>query len=184
MSRLVPPAIDSEADSQTIIGFTEAELGLVLALVFLVLWLVSSRPAIAIDKAPPTAVVPKDSADLLAARVESLMVVNAALELSLDSLRPKRSRLAPSCAEAHVADGPLFTVRVEGVDSYLIDGQAYTWSGLLEKSALARAVAARAKCRQQIRVSTDPSISAAAYSTALRRLRSEFYTSLLGVELP
>lgn len=182
MTSLRPPAVDSEAESQTIIGFTEAELGLVLAVVFLVLWVVGNRP-IAKAQEPPVAVVTKDSADRLAARADSLAAMNEVLELTLDSLRPKRSRMAPSCTEVRVANGPLLTVRVEGSNTYVVEGKSYTWAQLLEFTSLARAAAVHAKCRQQIRVTTDPDISAEAYNRALRRLRGQFYTSLLEAEL-
>jgi hypothetical protein len=172
--------VDSQAESQTIIGFTEAEIGLVLAAVFLVLWLLASSTSHRVVS-PRTAIetISRDSLEHLRARADSLLARNASLERSLDSLRGKHSRMTPSCEETHAASGPLFTVHVAGNNAFVVDGAEYNWSSLLERTALARAAAAKVRCRHQVLVSTAPDISAAAFDQALRLLRSQFYVGLL-----
>src|SRR5688572_21983597 len=95
LSRDHAPGVDSQSDSQAVMGFTEAELGLMLAMVFMVLWMTGfegSKPERP-EPEPTQPTISQDSAARLLAHV-------AVLTARLDSLKAKRSVMAPSCSEA------------------------------------------------------------------------------------
>jgi hypothetical protein len=174
-----PPAIDSHQESQVVIGFTEAQLGIVLAALFLVLWIGAAEA----QKPEPTR--QKASVDISADSARNLnrlalrqTAVADSLRAIVDSLRPKRSRLIPSCKERGLAGGVLLAVYVLGADRLVVDGTQYTWDGFRRLTSADREQARRNGCIHEVSVSPSPEMPAHSYNTALKRIRSVFRTRL------
>src|SRR5688500_12595434 len=111
-------------DSQTVLGFTAAEVGFVLALIFLALFVAASASTTQ-DK-PTTAenpvVIPQDSLERLATRLGALERRGDSLQAQLDAAAKKRSNLTPPCTELGLAAGPIGDVVILGSDAFSVNG--------------------------------------------------------------
>jgi hypothetical protein len=165
------------SDRQSIIGFTEAELGFFLALLCLILFVVAAANA-AQSPAPletkPTVSITADSMRKLLGDLEASNRRLANLEAQLDSLRDRRSRITPSCKEKGVAAGPLFTIAVVAPDRFILEGQTLSIQDVLAKTGANRAEAQRAGCVHEIRVEYLSSLSASELDQGWRLLDPEF----------
>jgi hypothetical protein len=184
------------SDRQSIIGFTEAELGFFLALLCLILFVVAATPALAptepepeglvqAEPVPPEPVpsgvtIPEDSLSLLISRLALLEVQIDSLEAVMDTLRDRRSRIAPSCVERRIAEGPLFTVAVVAPDRFRLGHELVSMDALLARTEHERATARRAGCIHQIRVAYLASLSASELDAGWTRLGSQFRLIRIG----
>jgi hypothetical protein len=165
---------DSSAESQVVIGFTEAELGLVLGCLFLVLWLLSISTTS--QKPTPPGISRDSAAALLASLAENSRVLDS-IRRTVDSTA-KASNLTATCAWKRFAQGPIGDVRVVGASLFVFRGQTVTWNELQHVLASELAIARDKHCIQQLRVRVDPRLSSPDYQSALLRLRGVFYTVL------
>src|SRR6266511_6189547 len=151
------------SDRQSVIGFTEAELGLFIAILFLALFV--SAPGKNAD--PPYVTLPKATVDSLRQRVQ-------VLTLQLDTLRGRRSKQRPSCREKGLTNDYLLDVGVLSASSFQVGRRVYNAAQLLEsvRSSIDRALSAG--CVHQIRVRYRSGLSAGEYDEAVRTLERHF----------
>ena len=165
---------DSASDAQTIIGFTEAELGLVLATVFLALWLgATAKPKLKPIPTPQVPVISADSGNALIAKLDSLTRI-------VNSLRLLRSETPPSCIETKVIVSPVAKITVLSDDKFRKDGLdlSLSWVALKENLQPFIDEAQKAGCKHIVQVSALPSVPGPLLISAVRKLQLEFYTRL------
>jgi hypothetical protein len=181
-------------DSQSIIGFTEAELGFFIAILILIIAVKQTpeaqpknselrRPAIGfqLDEANrKVLVLEQQLADVRNQRTLDVATI-AKLEKELDKLQRLRSPQLPTCTYKKVADGPILTVVIRGADVFQIGSLTYDLEDLREKADADLARGKAAGCRQVIRVSYAPSISEADAFAARKALQQDFYLQEVGL---
>lgn len=113
-------------ERQSVLGFTEAELGFFLAALCLVLWLVSTAATPATPP-PEENVVPADSAELLAEELESTRSERDSLSDAYQALRDSVSGILPSCSRIGRADGPMWTLTVLASNRVRFDGDVMSF---------------------------------------------------------
>lgn len=113
-------------ERQSVLGFTEAELGFFLAALCLVLWLVSTAAAPAAPP-PEEEVVPADSVEMLAEELESTQFERDSLAEAYQALRDSVSGILPSCSRIGRAEGPMWRITVLGRDRVLFDDDVMTF---------------------------------------------------------
>jgi hypothetical protein len=136
-------------DRQSILGFTEAELGFFLVLLFVVLW-----GATAVAKTPPK---PPDKPGISADSAARLHARIKALQRELDSLK---SPIWPSCTSKRLASGPLLTVIAIGDGLFRVGTDTLTWVEFEQRTADDRAVALSKQCRHEVRFGIRADLSA------------------------
>lgn len=158
-----------------VLGFTEAELGIVLALLAAVA--VSARAAP--PDPPPALEITADSVQTLEAEIarraaenarqaDSLAAQERRLAAQRDSLDRLKSSIWPNCTPAV----PILTVDVVGPDAYRLDGSVVPLSAIDQRTATPRADAERRECRLIVGVRTVSGLAAADYQRALDRVGS------------
>jgi hypothetical protein len=104
-------------ERQSVLGFTEAELGFFLAALCLVLWLVSTAAAPPPTEPPPVeAMVPADSASTLEEKLAAARLERDSLDDAYQRLRDSVSGILPNCTRIGRAEGPMWTITVSGRD--------------------------------------------------------------------
>lgn len=103
-------------ERQSVLGFTEAELGFFLAALCLVLWLVSTAAAPPPPPPAPEAAVPADSARTLEEKLAAARLERDSLDDAYQRLRDSVSGILPNCTRIGRAEGPLWTITVSGRD--------------------------------------------------------------------
>ena len=93
---------------------------------------------------------------------------------SLADLKPKQT---PTCREAGVAEGILFTATVISGDTYLVEKRPVNIGDITRVFGKQLAVASEKHCKQSVRVLYAGTISTAAYDHALRQIEEIFYVS-------
>lgn len=134
-------------DRQSIIGFTEAELGLTLALVALALW-VTSLPI------PPRASVVEISSSADSAYKDSARLFRGALG-TIDSLQ-RLSIKTPHCTERGYPTEYIASIVIRGRNTFEIHGRTTDWNGVLASLSVELNFAHENKCRHSVSVSADP----------------------------
>jgi len=157
------------SDRQSVIGFTEAELGLFIAILFLALFV--SGPSK--NPGPQDVTLPKTTVDSLRQRVR-------VLTLQIDTLRGRRSRKRPSCREKGIASDYLLDVGVLSSSNFQVGRSVYTIRQLLQAVRSSLDSAATAGCVHEIRLRYRPGLSAEEYDTAVRTLVPYFDPVSLG----
>jgi hypothetical protein len=154
-------------ERQSIIGFTEAELGFFLAI--LCMMLLSANISVARQTkpkpTPPTkavVMVPADSANRLAARM-------ARLQRIVDSLN---SPIWPSCQSRGIAKGPILSLIALHGNRYRLGADSVNIEAIAAVTAESRKQATSAKCRQVVQLSYLADLSAAEYERARQALFS------------
>lgn len=180
------------SDRQSIIGFTEAELGFFLALLCLILFVAATaeRPQdpVPTEEKPapasvPMAAISEDSLARLASHLRLLEARIDTLTATIDTLRGRRSTIKPTCAQRGVADGPLFTITVLAPNRFRVGTDVLTFDEVLARTAPERRVADRAGCVHQLRVAYLSSLPATEYDAGRRRITGAFRT-LSGGSVP
>lgn len=143
-------------ERQSIIGFTEAELGFALAMLCLALWasgLKKPKPTLARVRTQRQAVVSADSARKLERKL-------AALQRTVDSLH---SPILPNCQSRGIISGPLLSLTALGSGRYRVASDTLTLGALRSITARARERALAAKCVHQVVLSFLQGLSAPEY---------------------
>jgi hypothetical protein len=147
----------------TVMGFTEAELGFVIAAVFAAL-----SVSVIHDRVPSTELLAENQK--LTAQRDSVARAFAAFK---DSAR-KRSNKVPRCVEKGETAEPVADLRILGRDSYELAGQRLNASGVARQldSLVARSRAL--ECRYLVRTHATAGVDGPDHSAATRRLWSLF----------
>jgi hypothetical protein len=169
-------------DRQSIIGFTEAELGLVLALIFLALWVDAQakiRPQV-----PGVVEVSQRDLGVLRDSVQQGSKAIVTLAVTRDSLRRLRDSLSgisnqtPRCIERGYSERFLGEILIRGRNDYEIGGRRTDLSGVLAHFAEPLAWAKAHRCLHAVRVSGVPELAVKDYTPALRAIRQRFNTDI------
>ena len=160
-------------ERQTIIGFTEAELGFFLAILALLFLVVLSEPT---ETDPPVVEVPEDSLTSLASRISRQEQMADSLRAELAIIREGSSDMTPYCYEPRVgiATGPLLTVKILSPETFEVQGDTVDRAGLRERTAGDRAAASRAGCVHEVLVDFLPELTASELHLGRRFLSSMF----------
>jgi len=181
-------------DRQSIIGFTEAELGLFAAILLLIFSIHPvSRPIRPPDRERP---IPQDrttpsigafqklsqqNKDLLQGKDQTdkqnidLSEENRRLQQEIDKLKGLKSRQRPACTEKGLATGFLFGVTIVGADNFRIGDSTFDLAGLLRQFGPQLSAAAKAGCVQSIRAYYDRDLSLDDSIEARKALQLHFY---------
>jgi len=152
----------------TVLGFTEAELGFVLAATFAAFGVAYSAP----DASADAALARADSAYQAAAKARDS--ISAALGAFRDSVR-KKSNLTPPCYEKGEPKTPIAELTIVGANRYLLDDEMVTFSDLEARFAESLARSSALGCRYQVIARARSGVDAPVHSAAMARLKSRFY---------
>lgn len=150
----------------TVMGFTEAELGFVLAAVFAVLSVAS--------------LTTQQSAEALAAKQDTLTrkydSVSTAFAAYRDSVR-KRSNKTPRCSEKGESAEVIAELRILGRDAYELRGEELTFRELESRLAAQIDRSRQLGCHYLVRTIATPGVDGPDHSAAVVRLWSRFDVS-------
>ena len=174
-------------DRQSIIGFTEAELGFFLALLMLALVVAASDSASAADTAAAEgresiarAEHEATRANERAAAAESLVVASRGQISKLkDSINTLTRPGTPSCIEKRVASAPVADLVVLSASEFALGGERLDASTVLARFASELAIGEQNGCRQVIRLRPRPGVDGVALLTARDRLTTRFYVPMI-----
>jgi uncharacterized membrane protein YccC len=144
----------------TVMGFTEAELGFVIAALF---------AAIAISERTDT----ENRAAATRALEKQRDSVALAFKAYRDSVR-KRSNKTPRCTEKGEPPGPIAELRVLGRDLYAMQGERLTSSQVIDRLSLWIAKSKDLGCHYLVRTIATSGVDGPAHSAAVRRLWARF----------
>jgi len=158
----------------TVMGFTEAELGFVLAAVF---------AALAASALTP----PQQSAATLAARNDTLSARNDTLSKKYDSVSTafaayrdsvrKKSNKTPRCSEKGEPADAIADVRILGRNAYEIRGERLTFRALETRLAPQIERSNALGCRYLVRTIATPGVDSPDHSAAVVKLWARFDVS-------
>ena len=175
-------------DHQSIIGFTEAELGLFVAVVFLAM-AVLHRPDV---RPGPKQVIVNESelqslrkdaneanaqrhlANELKKQLEESNWRLKALERA-PSQKTLRSRAVPSCREKGIVCGDLFAVIIRGSDRFQVGKDTYDLDELINRFDPELKIAEKSGCKHSIRIYYREGISADELTDGINALKGYFY---------
>jgi hypothetical protein len=150
----------------TVMGFTEAELGFVLAAVFAAL--------------AASALTPQQSAANLAAKNDTLSKkydsVSTAFAAYRDSVR-KKSNKTPRCTEKGEPADPIADVRILGRDTYEVSGERMTFRGLETRLAPQIERSNTLGCHYLVRTIATRGVDGPDHSAAVVKLWGRFDVS-------
>jgi hypothetical protein len=147
----------------TVMGFTEAELGFVIAAVFAAL-----SVSVISDRVPSPDLVAENYR--LATQRDSVARAFAAFK---DSAR-KRSNKVPRCAEKGESAEPVADLRILGRDSYELAGQRLNSAGVARQLDSLVARSRTLECRYLVRTHATAGVDGPDHSAAVRRLWALF----------
>lgn len=162
----------------TIMGFTEAELGFVLAALFIAVAIsaIHERDASAVGVEKQTQV-----ADSMAAEVEtmrdSLALLRSSFTLLSDSVQVLEDRIStkvPQCWEKGQQRESIADVAVLGANRFRMNGETVTMDGIRDRLATFIAIADSLDCRFVVRARPTSGIDAVQQSAAVWQLRRYF----------
>ena len=171
-------------DRFSIIGFTEAELGFIAAVLLFAAFISKVRPASHTIPADQWKSIERQLADdaAMKSRIAELRRINAEqarqnllLQAELNRERTLRSRQKPSCIERGVARGFVADVQIAGVNRFAIGGESCDLTGLLRRLSPQIEQAKAAGCVQSIRVGYGDGVSLADYLAGRSELARDFY---------
>jgi hypothetical protein len=152
----------------TVLGFTEAELGFVLAATFAAFGVAYSAP----ESSAQAQLARADSAYKSAAK--SRDSIETALRSLRDSLH-KKSNLTPPCYEKGEPRGAIAELTVVGRDRYVMNGETMAFSDLETRLAPQIARSASLACKYHVIARARAGVDAPVHSAAMSRLKSRFY---------
>jgi hypothetical protein len=159
-----------------IVGFTLGELGTLLA--FVLLFVVgiqrSEGRGIPVERADSMQSALQQLQDSIGALARAM----AASEDTLARLRELQSRQTPSCREAGLAGGLLFSAEVLGDDRFRINDAVLSYSELLTRYSADIRNAEDADCVHQVTSYAGSDVSGDALARAQARLQRTFYHSV------
>lgn len=147
----------------TVMGFTEAELGFVIAAVFAAL-------AVSGLASQPNAHDLTAKADSLAHRVDSVTKAFAAYR---DSVH-KKSNKTPRCSEKGESAEPIAEVRIVGQNAYQLGDDTLKFRDLESRFAPQIERSSALGCRYLVRTIATPGVDGPDHSAAVARLWSHF----------
>jgi hypothetical protein len=150
----------------TVMGFTEAELGFVLAAVFAALAVSALTP-----QQEAVSLVAKN--DTLARRYDSVSTAFAAYR---DSVR-KKSNKTPRCSEKGEPADPIADVRILGRDAYELRGERVTFRGLETRLAPQIDRSSSLGCHYLVRTIATRGVDGPDHSAAVVKLWARFDVS-------
>lgn len=152
----------------TVLGFTEAELGFVLAALFAAV----AAQAVAADKVQESKA---QDAAIVAAERDSIAREFEAFRDSVAKVPvPKRSSKVPQCWEKGEQRDPIATLRVLGANLYEYEGRKMTIAGVRERFAAQIARSNSLKCRYVMRAQLTPGVDGVEQARAVWNLRTHF----------
>jgi hypothetical protein len=174
-------------DRQSIIGFTEAELGFFVAILLLAVFLERRSTVLPADRPRKDA-----AAELKQARVQinhleqRLAELRAAqshfaherqsLDTELQTIKGLRSRQKPSCRERGITKSFLLDVTVESSNSFKVGDTVTNLAGLLRSVEPRLEAARQADCVESVRIFYDYGrVSLVQAVIARRSLQEHFY---------
>jgi hypothetical protein len=169
-------------ERQSLIGFTEAELGFFLVLLGIVLWVTTAGASPPVTPPVGVQIAPESLAALQAARARLV-----AAERQRDSLRrvvdSLRSPIWPSCRSRGLARGSLGTIIALGANRYRWDTDTITVAQLGARTQSARAAAEQAQCRHEVVLGFRRDLSAPEYEASRRGVQGLSLRLLTGPEV-
>jgi hypothetical protein len=147
----------------TVMGFTEAELGFVLAGVFAAL----SLSGLSAQQSTASAAARSDT---LARRYDSLSAAFAAYRGG----EKKRSNKTPRCSEKGESPNAVAELRVLGRDLYELDGESLTYRQVEVRLQPQIARSEQLGCRYLVRTIATPGVDGPDHSAAVSRLWAHF----------
>lgn len=152
----------------TVLGFTEAELGFVLAATFAAFGVAYSVP----DQSAETALAKADSAYRSASKTrDSIAVMLQALR---DSVR-KKSNLTPPCSEKGESRAPIAEFTIVGRDRYDVGNEVLSFAEVQARLAPAIEKSAALACKFHVIARARAGVDAPVHSAAMARLKTRFY---------
>ena len=148
-----------------VLGFTEAELGFVLAALFVA---VSGFQIVQATRAEDNAEASREETEALK---DSLWVARA----ELDSLRRRTSRLTPYCSEKGETSELIASVLVTGRSTYEVDGRTMRIGDVRVHLSRWLEISSRKSCRFGIAVTPAPGVSGSDLMAAREPLGLLFY---------
>lgn len=166
-------------DRQSVIGFTEAELGLVLALVALALWVIAEAKALPATAHARTviSVAQKRALQDSARMYRRSIAVQDSLQRTVVELK-RRSNQTPTCFELKYPERYIASVMVLGPGQFEIDGERVNFSGLMARLAHPQEFALKNRCRHAVHVTGAPGLTVEQYTPGLRAIRARFNTDI------
>jgi hypothetical protein len=163
----------------TVLGFTEAELGFVLATLFVAVsgyQIVEARganesSAAAVEQTAAVQDSLTEAREVLAAARDSLTVAREELE----NLRRLTSRLTPYCSERGETDQSVARIVVLSPTSYRLDGAQVGIQGVTTRLSRWLDVSRAKGCRFGVDVVPAPGLAAEAFMRAREPLSRMFY---------
>ena len=147
----------------TVMGFTEAELGFVLAAVF-------AAMAVAGLSAQQTHDTVVAKSDTLQKKYDS---VSAAFTAYRDSVR-KKSNKTPRCSEKGQSAAAIADLRIVGRDGYELDGQRLSFAEIEARFAPQIATSTSLGCRFLVRTIATSGVDGPDHSIAIGKLWTRF----------
>lgn len=163
----------------TVLGFTEAELGFVLATLFVA---VSGYQIVEASSASDGALVARDETaqvqDSLQTAQQGLRLVQDSLRVAkdeLESLRRLTSRLTPYCSERGESDQPIARITVVDPRTYRVDGASLQLAGVTERLGRWLDISRTKGCRFGVEVVPAQGLAADDFMRAREPLSRLFY---------
>ena len=152
----------------TVLGFTEAELGFVLAALF------AAVAVQAVESGKAKAAAVQDAAVVVMQR-DSIAREFKAFRDSVAKLpMQKRSSKVPQCWEKGEQRDPIATLRVLGANRYELEGQELTIAGVRARLGAQIARSDSLKCRYVVRAVLTRGVDAVDQARAVWSLRTHF----------
>ncbi len=174
------------SDKYSVIGFTEAELGLFVAILIFIIAAAGPRSDVSStgkSQSTPSA-TSMPNLESLSRQIEALTKENRRLQARLALLEAEaqktsalRSRQLPSCKEKRLTKGFLFDVVITGPESFQVGSRKYDFDALIDNFDSQISSAKAAGCVHTIRVFYVPGVSLSDYLGSLDELRQYFYPS-------
>ena len=162
----------------TIMGFTEAELGFVLAALFIAVAIAAinerDASAVSVDEYVSAADSLRTEREALRDTVGVLRDTVAVLSDSLAALEARISTKVPQCWEKGQQREPVADVTVLGANRFRMNGQTLDIDGIRARLAAFIAVADSLDCRFVLRARPTSGIDAVQQSAAVWQLRRYF----------
>lgn len=155
----------------TIMGFTEAELGFVLAALFIAVAVAAVEER---DAQAAGIETEQSAADSLRAELAAARDSSAALRDSLSVLEDKISTKVPQCWERGERSDAIADLAVLGADRYAMNGDTLSLDGVRARLAAFIARGEALNCRFVVRARPTSGIDAVQQSVAVWQLRRYF----------
>lgn len=117
----------------------------------------------------------------LQGEMESLKRQNTELKRQVVTMQSElRSKAKPTCVEAGIAKGWLFTTTIRGRNAYELNGRIMSLEEILSANRQALLVAEKEECLHRIKLFYGLGVAGIDYDYALRRIEEPFATKKMG----